>query len=167
MNLLAKFLKVLNSEASPWQIAIAITLGMVIGLTPLLRLHNMIILFVVLFLRINLASFLASIVLFSGIAWLFDPIMTSVGENVLTAASWQDTWITLFNSSLGQLSQFNHTLTLGGFLVSLLLAPIVLFLSRHIVVQYRQRIMVWVNKLKIMQAFKASKLYQLYLTIGG
>ncbi|WP_416307943.1 DUF2062 domain-containing protein [Neptunicella sp. SCSIO 80796] len=167
MNLLAKFLKVLNSEASPWQIAIAITLGMVIGLTPLLRLHNIIILFVVLFLRINLASFLASIVFFSGIAWLFDPLMASVGENVLTASSWQDSWTTLFNSSLGQLSQFNHTLTMGGFLVSLLLAPIVLILSRFIVLQYRQRIMTWVNKLKIMQAFKASKLYQLYLNIGG
>ena len=162
MHLLAKFLKVLNSEASPWQIAIAIMLGLIIGLTPLWRLHNLLIIFIVLSFRINISSFLVSWVVFSGLAYILDPLMISVGESILTAESFHSVGSALYASSIGRLSQFNHTLTLGSLMISLVAAPLVLFASRYMVLQYRQRIMQWAQKLKVLQVFKASRLYRLY-----
>ena len=48
LAILAKLLKVLNSEQSPGQIAAAISFAAIIGLTPLLSLHNLIIALLVL-----------------------------------------------------------------------------------------------------------------------
>nr|WP_241264239.1 TIGR03546 family protein [Bowmanella dokdonensis] len=164
---MAKFLKALNSEASPWQIALGITLGLIVGLTPLMRLHNLVILFLLLFFRINIASFLVAFGFFSGLAYLLDPVMISLGESVLTAGSLQDLWTAWYNSSVGRLSQFNHTLTMGSLVLSLLASPLVLLASRYLVLQYRQRLMVWVSKLKLVQALKASRLYQIYESLGN
>lgn len=162
LHILVKFLRALSSEASPWQIAVAVTLGMIMGITPLLRLHNLLILFVALFFRINIGSFLASFILFSGIAWLFDPWLDQLGGAVLMASGLQDLWTALFNTGLGRLSQFNHTLTLGGLLAGLILAPLVLFGTRYLVIQYRSRVLTWVNRLHIVRALRASKLMRLY-----
>ena len=162
LRILVKFLRALSSEANPWQIAIALTLGMVMGITPLFRLHNLLILFVLLFFRINIGSFLASFILFSGLAWLADPWIDQLGAAVLTAGGLQEFWTVLFNSGLGRLSQFNHTLTMGGLLAGLLLAPFMLFGTRYLVIQYRVRIMTWVNRLHLVKILKSSRLMRLY-----
>ncbi len=162
MRLLIKFLKAINSEASPWQIAIAIMLGMIVGLTPFWRLHNLLILFLALFFRINFASFLVSALLFAGFAWILDPLMEGIGESILLAAGLQDFWTALYNTGPGQLSHFNHTLTMGSLVFSLVLAPFILLGSRYVVIQYRLRIMAWVNRLWIVKLLKATKLFKLY-----
>ena len=56
MQLLAKLLKALNSDDSPWQLAFGVMLGMIMGLTPFWGLHSLLILFIVLFLRVNLST---------------------------------------------------------------------------------------------------------------
>ncbi|MDN4503840.1 TIGR03546 family protein [Alteromonadaceae bacterium BrNp21-10] len=166
MQLLAKLFKVLNSEASPWQIAFAIMCGLIIGLTPLWRIHNLLILLIVLSFRMNLSGFILSWVVFSGVAYVFDPLMIHIGEAILTAETFTTLGTALYASSLGQMSQFNHTLTMGSLIVSLTLAPIVLLLSRYLVIGYRQKIMKWVEKLKIVQLFKASRLHRIYTQLG-
>lgn len=167
MIFLTKLLKALSSDASPWQLAFGIMFGMIIGLTPVFRLHNLLILFIVLFFRVNLTTFLVSFTLFSGIAYILDPGMLSLGESLLTNPDLQSTWTVLYNTSIGQLSQFFHTLTLGSLVLSIILAPLVLVASKVLIVQYRQRIMAWVNKLKIVQFLKSSRLFQLYQDIRG
>jgi len=166
VRLLAKFLKALNSEASPWQIALGLTLGLIMGLTPLLRLHNLLLLLILLFFRLNLASALVALAVFSGLAYLLDPLMIAVGEQLLTAEGLQALWTGFYNSGIGQLSQFNHTLTLGSLVVSLVFSPLMLLASRALVIQYRERLMIWVSKLKVVQALKASRFYQLYESLG-
>ncbi len=162
MRLLLKLLKALNSDASPWQLAFGLTFGMIVGLTPILRLHNLVILLLVLCFRVNISGFLLALAFFSGVAWITDPLVLGWGESVLTAASLQDIWTALYNTDLGRISQFNHTLTMGSLLLGLLLSPIMLFVSRWLIVKYRERFMAWVTKLKIIQFLKGSKLYQLY-----
>lgn len=166
MNLLAKFLKLLNSEASPWQIAIAISLGLIVGLTPFWRLHNLLILFIVLILRINLSGFIVSVSFFSLIGLVFNGLFNNIGTSLLSNPDFSNFWSDLFSVPFGLFSQLNHSITLGSLVISLLLVPVCLFLSRQLVIQYRERVMRWVHKLKIMQAFKASKLYRLYQALG-
>ena len=64
ITLLAKLLKALNSDYSPSQIAVAICLGMIMGLTPLSAVHNVLILFLVLIVRVNVGIFLVSLTFF-------------------------------------------------------------------------------------------------------
>jgi len=65
---LAKVLNVLNSEADPSQISLAVALALVAGLTPLMSLHNLVVLLLVLVLRVNLSAFLLGLAIFSGLA---------------------------------------------------------------------------------------------------
>ena len=44
MRLLAKFLKVLNSNAEPLEIILGLCLAMIAGLTPFMSLHNLVVL---------------------------------------------------------------------------------------------------------------------------
>lgn len=166
MNLFAKFLKIISSETNPWQIAFAIALGMIVGFSPLLRLHNVLILLLVLVFRINIASFILAIGVFSGLAFAVDPLMVNLGENILNASALQSLWSGLYSSSTGRLLQFNHTLTMGSFALGLVLFPIVLFASRVLIVQYREHIMSRVNKFRIVRILKASTFYQHFSGLG-
>lgn len=167
MLILAKILKALHSDAGPWQLAFGIMLGMMMGLTPLFRLHNVIILFVVLFFRVNLATFLLSFGVFSVIAFILDPMMMGIGEALLLNEGLSGLWTSLYNTGIGRLSQFYNTLTIGSLLFSILLAPFVLFASKILVIQYRKRFLAWVEKLKIIQFIKGSRVYQIFQGLGG
>ena len=167
MGLLAKLFKALNSDASPWQLAFGIMFGMIMGLTPLLGLHSLLILFGVLFFRINLSTFIISWVIFSALSYPLSATMVDIGETLLSTPSLVDAWTLLYNTSVGQLTQFYHTLTMGSLVLSLILSPFVVVLSKVLIVQYRVRLMAWVNKLRIIQFIKGSTLYQLYQSLGG
>ena len=166
MGLLVKLLKALNSDASPWQLAWGLTLGMVMGLTPLLGLHSLLLLFVALFFRINLSAFIVAWSLFAIAALALDPLMSGWGESLLSNPAYQDMWTSLYSSTLGQLSQFYHTLTLGSLCLALLISPFFLLLSKVLIQQYRVRLMVWVNKIKLVQFIKGSNFYRLYQSLG-
>ena len=89
-----------------------------------------------------------------------------MGESLLVSTDLNAMWTGLYNSTFGQLTQFYHTLTLGSLLFSLMLAPFILVISKILVVQYRVRFMQWVNKLKLVQFLKGSRIYQIYQTLG-
>ncbi len=74
LKLIAKLLKVLNSDTDPSQISLAVCFSMIVGLTPFFSLHNLMILLLALFIRVNLSSFLLGLALFSGVAYLLDPL---------------------------------------------------------------------------------------------
>ncbi|SMF05744.1 TIGR03546 family protein [Alteromonadaceae bacterium Bs31] len=167
MNYIVKFLKAISSETNPWQIAFALVLGMIFGLSPLWRLHNVLILFVVLVFRVNVATFLVSLGVFSALAFALDPLMLQLGERLLLADGLQQFWTALYNSPLGLLSQFNHTLTMGSLVSSLLAAPFVLFLSKYLIVKYRSSVMERVNKMHIVKVLKASTLFQKFSGLEG
>ena len=167
MYYLAKLLKALHSDASPWQLAFGIAFGMLIGLTPLMRLHNLVFLFVVLLFRVNLATFLLSFALFSFLGLILDPLFANWGASLLSAAGMQESWTALYNTTLGQLSQFYHSATLGSLLGGLIAFVPVLLLSKWLVVHYRESFMAWVEKTYLIQMLKGSRVYQLYQSMGG
>lgn len=167
MYYLAKLLKALHSDASPWQLAFGIAFGMLIGLTPMMRLHNLVLLFIVLLFRVNLATFLLSFALFSIVGLLLDPLFAHWGASMLSASGMQQTWTALYNTTLGQLSQFFHSGTLGSAVGGLIAFVPLLLLSKWMVVRYRESFMAWVEKTYLIQMLKGSRVYQLYQSMGG
>jgi len=157
-----KLLKALNSETDPWQMALALSLGMVAGLTPFWSLHNLLVLFLVFILRTNLSSFIVSLLVFSGIGYLLDPLFHPIGLSLLEADALRPLWTALYNSTTGRLSHFNNSIVMGSLVSSLVLSVALFFLSRYLIVKYREHIMQWVRRSRLMQAIKATRLYRLY-----
>ena len=170
LRLLAKLLRVLNSEIDPGQISLGFCFAMVAGLTPLMSLHNILVLLLVLVLRVNLSAFLLGLAVFSGLAYLLDPVFHWLGLQILTAPSFEGFWTTLYNSTVWRLEHFNNSIVMGSLVFSLALFIPLLIVSNLLIRRYREHILAWVQKTKLMQFFQASKLYQTYQSlshIGG
>ena len=167
IKLLAKLLRVLNSETDPGQISLGLCFAMIVGLTPLLSVHNLFVVLLVFILRVNLSAFLLGLALFTGIAYLLDPLFHRLGLAVLTAPSLADLWTTLYQSVWWRLEHFNNSIVMGSLVFSVAMFVPVLLLSNLLIRRYRQHVMVWVQKSRVMQMFKASKLYRTYETLSS
>lgn len=164
--MLAKLLKALNSDSAPGQVALAFALSLITGLTPLLSVHNLPILFLACVLRINFGAFMLGTLFFSGLAYLIDPWAISVGESLLTHPAYQLFWTELYQSNFWRVTAFNNTLILGSLLIAVSAFIPVFVITRLLISAYRDRLMVWVNKLQITKLLKASKFYKMYQAVA-
>ena len=160
INGFAKFIKLLNANENPAQLAVAVVLSMIMALTPFWSLHNLVVVLLLCVLRINLFVFFVSFPIWAGIAWVIDPYSAALGESLLLNESLNGLWLSLYQSDVWRLSHFNNTLTLGSLIVSLVLAVPVYGLSVWLIQRYRSTVLAWVERLKIVQAIKATKWYQ-------
>lgn len=167
LRALARLLKLLNSEVEPGQISLGVCLALIMGFTPLWSLHNLLVLLLVLILRVNLSAFLVSFAFFSLVAYALDPLFGSLGLAILTASPLEGLWTWLYNTALGRLEAFNDTVTMGSSIVSLVLfAPLYLLCSR-LIAKYREQVLAWVRRTKLMQALRASRFYRVYADTAG
>ncbi|NQU67771.1 MAG: TIGR03546 family protein [Candidatus Marinimicrobia bacterium] len=167
LKMIAKLLKVLNSETDPMQISLALGFAMVAGLTPVGSLHNLLILFLVLFLRVNLVTFVLGFGFFSGIAFLLDPVFHLIGREILTWSSLNGFWTALYNTTFWKLERGYNTIVAGSLLISLIFFfPVVVF-SRIGINKYRDHILKWVQKTRLLKLLKANKLYRVYQSLSG
>jgi uncharacterized protein (TIGR03546 family) len=162
LKLLFKFIRILNKEASPRAIAGGMALGMIIGLTPKGCLHNIIVLILIFMLNVNTASALLAAGVFALFSYLGDPLFNKLGHALLTATPLQGLWTALYNTPLVPWTRFNNTLVLGSLSAALTLFWPVYVLLTWAVRQYREKVLAAVQKWKILQVIKASKLVALY-----
>lgn len=167
LKLIAKFLKVLNSDAEPGQISLAFCFAMVAGLTPLISLHNILVLFLVCIFRANLSAFLLGLLAFTGVAYLLDPLFNQLGIALLTTETLKAFWTSLYNITLFRLGDFNNSIVMGSLVFSLTIFIPIYFLFNLLVIKYRNHVLRWIEKSRLMKFFMASKLYHLYKTVTG
>ena len=167
LTLLAKLLHALNSDSSIRQIALAIALGFIVGLSPLFTLHNIVIIFFVLVIRVHLGSFILATGFFTGLSYLLSPFIVQVGESLLTAPDLADSFVTLYQFSVFKLAHWHHTYILGAFILGVALAFPIYFISKFVIEKYRVHIMTFFAKFRIVQALKASKFYGVYTSLVG
>ncbi len=167
LTLLAKLFHALNSDSSVRQIALAIALGFIVGLSPLLTLHNIVILFFVLLIRIHLGSFILAVGVFSGISYLLSPLIVQVGESILTSPALAETFTMLYQVDLFKLAHWHHTYILGAWVLGVVLCIPIYFISKVLIEKYRTHVMAFFEKFRIVQALKASKFYRLYTSFAG
>lgn len=155
---LIKLLKILASEASPMQISLGVALAMIAGFTPLFSLHNLLVVFILLTFRINLAAFLLALAFFSGIAYLLDPVFHQLGATILHNEALQPTWTTMYNSMFWRIASFNNTIVMGSLTVSLLAFLPLVLVANILIKQYRSNFLVFINKSNIVRYLQSSKL---------
>lgn len=166
LKYLAKLLKALASEASPSQIAGGMVLGMIIGLTPILSLHNFFIVVLILILRVNIGMALLSFMVFSGVAYLADPVFHNFGIWLLELEGLQETYTNMYNNEWLALTKFYNTVVIGSFVSAVILSVPAFPIFKMLVLQYRTKIHSKVQQWKIVQAFKSTNLYSIYKTVN-
>src|SRR3954465_4681475 len=87
MLVIVKFLqslvKTLHSEGSPTQIAAGIAIGSALGLTPLMNIHNVIILVMLAMFNVSFGAGLLGMGIFAPVGFMLDPIFDRLGHWLL------------------------------------------------------------------------------------
>ncbi len=165
IKLIKKLLKALKSASTPSQLAWGFALGMVLGLTPFWNFHNAVILIVIILVKVNIGSAILGYVIFSGFAYLLDPVFHSLGYYLLTQVGFlQGLWNNLYNIPAIVFTNYNNTVVLGSFLSSIVLFIPVYFGFKKFVYLYREKIDPYIQKLKIVKVLKSTKLYKVFST---
>lgn len=168
LTLLAKLIKALNSESSPRQIAAAISLALIFALSPIVSLQAAVVLFIVLIIRVNLASFIVAATCFEGMNLALSHLSIAIGEALLTGAS-ASMFAGLYQFDWFKLAQWHHTYNLGSLVLGLVLSLPVFFIANVLVAKYREHVMAYFERLAIVKALKASRIFQIYqqLPVSG
>jgi len=167
LTTLAKLMKVLNSETDPAQIGLAFSFAMLSGFLPFFSPVNLIVLLLVLLLRVNLSAYLLGTALFAGVAYLLDPLFSLIGLALLTAAPLESLWTVMYNSTIWRIQKFNNTVVMGGFAFAVMFFVPLFLLSNSLIRQYREHLLSWVRKTRLMQIIMASKFYGIYEKVSS
>jgi uncharacterized protein (TIGR03546 family) len=163
LKLLGKLIKALTSGESPAQISGGFILGMIVGLTPFWSLHNLVVVLLIVLIRVNISMSIFGALLFGAIAYLIDPLFHSFGYWLLVdVAAMNGVWTALANIPVVALFNFNNTVVLGSFIISLLLLFPMYLVTKKAVFLYREKIHARLEKMKIVQAIKKSWFYSVF-----
>lgn len=163
LKLLQSLIKTLNSEGTPGQVAAGIALGSVFGLTPLMSPHNLVFLALAMVLNVSFGGVMLGWALFVPVGFALDPVFNAIGTQLLVhTPALTPVWTDWYNAPIIALSRFNNTIVLGSFVFWVLLFLPLFFLARWGVGEYRERVYARLEKVRLFQVVKASKLYNLY-----
>src|SRR5438105_1004619 len=162
LKLTQSLLVALHSEGTPGQLAAGICTGSILGLTPLLNLHNAIIFAALVLLNVSFAGGMLGWALFIPFGFLLDPLFDWIGHQLLLARSLRGLWTSLYNTPIVPLTNFNNTVVLGSVVFAIALAVPLFFALRLGVVRYRATIGERVRQSRFYKAVMASKAYNVY-----
>ena len=168
LKLLGRVINALNSGAAPWQIAGGMVLGFMLGLIPGWPLQVFLLLLIMFILNVNLTIAGVGAVLASASAWIFDPIVDRIGGWVLQdIGALQGLWTALYNYPPMVLTRFNNTVVMGAMVVGVVGGIIWFPLLIWLVNVYRERFLVWVQRLWIMRLITGSKIFAFYQRVSS
>lgn len=162
LKFLQAIVKALNSEGTPGQVAAGIAFGAALGLTPLMNLHNLLIVLLVLILNVSMAGFSLGWLVFTPIGFLLDPLFDAIGNALLANESLQGLWESMANAPVIPFTNFNNTVVLGSLLFWVLAWVPIFLLFRYGVRRYRETLFERLKKTRLFQVVKASALYRMY-----
>ena len=118
----ARFLaNALVLDDNPRRLALAVSLGMILGVVPKGNLTAVLILIGVLSLRVNLVAVFCSTIVFSAFGAACAPICDLIGGGLLRASIFKPLWTFFFDMPLVPWTALNHTVVLGSVVLAVYL----------------------------------------------
>ena len=163
LKLLQSLVKALHSEGTPGQVAAGLALGAILGLTPLLSLHNLLVAALILILNVSVPGAMLGWALAIPLGFALDPMFDALGRQLLLETpALTALWTALANLPVVPLSNFDNTVVLGSLVTALVLFAPIFFGGRWAVRRYRETIGERVRNSALYRALTASKLYGIY-----
>lgn len=163
LKFLHSLAKTLHSDGTPGQIAGGIALGAALGLTPLMNLHNAVVLVLLCVINVSFAAGLLGMALLAPVGFMLDPLFDRVGYWLLTEVTslrpffaWIDTQPVLAYTNL------TNTVVLGSVVGWLVLFVPIFIAARIGVIRYRRSLGEWFMKTRIYHALGATKIFDVY-----
>jgi uncharacterized protein (TIGR03546 family) len=163
IKLIQQLVKTLNSEGTPGQVAMGLALGSALGLTPLMNLHNLVILGAAILFNVSFPGALLGWALAIPVGFALDPVFDAIGRALLLGSpALVPFWTRLANIPVVPLTNFNNTIVLGSVLAWVVLFLPVYLLARWGVGRYRARVYPRLAQTRMFRAVTASKIYNVY-----
>ena len=162
LKFLQTLIRALNSDGTPFQVGVGMALGMCLGLTPLMSLHNVLILTVAMLTTVSFPGVMLGWAAAVPIGFALDPLFDRLGMALLTNDAFAPFFTWVANTPVVSLSRLNNTIVLGSlvaWLVAFLPAAVLL---RILVARYRVHVFARLERLKLFRAIKTSRLYGVY-----
>jgi len=163
LKLLQSLFKALHNEGTPGQVAAGIALGSILGLTPLVNLHNLAVAALILLFNVSVPGALLGWAVFVPLGFALDPMFEVLGRRLLLETpALVPLWTSLANIPVVPLTNFSNTVVLGSLVFSLLGFVPLWFGSHWAVRRYRETIGERVKQSALYRALTASRLYGVY-----
>lgn len=163
IKLVQSLVKALNSEGTPGQVAAGMAMGACLGLTPLLNLHNLLVVALILFFRVSVPGAMLGWLIFTPVGFLLDPVFDRIGVALLVdSAALDGVWGAAYNAPVVALANPTNTIVVGSLVSWLVLALPIFFGARSGVALYRRTIYERYKNAKIFRAIRGSKVYNFY-----
>lgn len=161
---LIDLIKLLHSDTGTVSLALGLSLGLWIGLSPILSLQGLLFLSLLLVFRIQMGAAFLSGFFFSFIAYLIDPLCHALGSYLLSHATLIPYWEALYNMPLVPLTRFNNSVVMGSGVLGIILTIPAYFLFYWLVQRYRSTILAKCKESTWWKAFQLTTIYKWYTT---
>jgi uncharacterized protein (TIGR03546 family) len=162
VRLIQGLVKALHSEGTPGQVAAGFVLGAAIGLTPLASLHNLVFLLAILLFTVSVPGAVLGWVVFTPIAFLLDPLFDRVGAAMLGEGALEALYGTIYSTPVLAYTNLTNSVVLGSLVGWCVLALPIFFGMRWSIARYRAAVYARYKDARLLQAVRASKVYNLY-----
>ena len=163
LKLLQSLVRTLHSDGTPGQIAAGFALGAALGLTPLVNVHNAVVILLLAVFNVSFGAGMLAWALCVPLGFILDPLFDRVGRwLLLETPSLRPLWTAWDNMPGVALTNFNNTVVLGSVIVWLLLTPLLFAFAWFAVLRYRATLGERVKRTRIYQAVSASRAYNVY-----
>lgn len=163
VKIIQSLVKALNSDGTPGQVAAGFALGAALGLTPLLSLHNLVIVAAIALLNVSVPGAILGWLVTIPLGFLLDPAFDALGRVLLLdVPALEPVWVTVAGAPVLALTRLNNSVVLGSLVAWIALALPTFYAARLGVGRYRATLYPRVAQSRTFKAVKASKLYNLY-----
>ena len=162
IKLLQKLVSTLNSDGTPGQVGAGIAIGAVFGLTPLLNLHNLVVLAFVMVFRVSFPAVTLGWFAAVPLGFALDPLFDIFGLWMLDALALSPFWTTITNAPVIALLNLNNSVVLGSLVFWILSLLPMYLLARWGVARYRATLYLRLQRTKVFKTIKGSKVYEFY-----
>ena len=162
LKLIQSIIKTLHSEGTPGQVAAGVALGSVLGLSPLINVHNLIVFALIVVLNVSFGGGMLGWAMFVPVGFVLDPVFDRIGAGLLETPSLRPLWTSWYNTPLVPYTNFNNTIVLGSVVAWLVLALPIFVAARWGVARYRATIGERVRQSRFYKAVTASQVYNWY-----
>jgi uncharacterized protein (TIGR03546 family) len=162
LRIVFKFVRLLNSENSAESVAIALALGMCLGLMPLLSPQALAVVFLCLVFRVNITALLVAMGMGKLGTLVLALQMDQFGIMLLERQNLVGIWTFFYNSPVLSYCLLNNSIALTGTLAAIGLFIPVVIIATLLIKQYRNFLQPLIARSKIATMFKGFKLFRLY-----